>query len=311
MFFSKKGWRCIFLSLFLSWAGFSTAGESLPVHEVAEGLFVYYGQHGMPDKINQGKVANIGFIIGDRCVAVIDTGGSPVQGEQLLSTIRERTSKPICYVINTHVHPDHILGNLAFKGTSAKFVGHKKLPRAMALRGKHYQNTASQALETSLPDNVIVLPDIVVEKALDLDLGGRTITLVAHPTAHTDNDLTIFDRQTGVLWLSDLLFRGHVPVLDGSINGWITVIERLQTRPVVLAIPGHGPATKEIAKQLAAQKQYLETIRREVREIIRQGGTMRQAMDQVGQSEKDHWLLFDQFHKRTVSAAFAELEWED
>lgn len=311
MFFSKRIARGAVFSFLLLCAGFLVAGESLVVHEIAEGFFVFYGQHAMPNKGNQGQVANIGFIVGNRCVAVIDTGGSPAQGRQLLSAIREKSSKPICYVINTHVHPDHILGNLAFKEMSTHFVGHKKLPRAMALRGKHYQNTASQALDILLPDDVIVLPDIVVEEALDLDLGGRTITLRAYQSAHTDNDLTIFDRQTGTLWLSDLLFSGHVPVLDGSINGWIAVIEQLQTGVVAMAVPGHGLATKKMAEQLVIEKQYLETVRREVREIIQQGGTMRQAMEQVGQLEKRRWSLFDQFHKRTVSAAFAELEWED
>jgi len=285
--------------------------EELNLQEVAPGVFVHQGTHALPDSHNRGEIANIGFIIGERCVAVIDSGGSPAKGQALKAAISSKTKVPICHVINTHVHPDHILGNSAFKEPSVKFIGHHKLAQALAQRAPYYLERAERELKIGLKQADFIAPDEVVETSRILDLGGRKLTLTAHGPAHTDNDLSVFDDKTKTLWLSDLLFIGHLPVVDGSLTGWLKELEALKKIDAKLAISGHGPVTSEWPKAAEPETRYLEMLRDEIRKFIKQGKTMEQAMAEVGQSARGDWQLFDEFNKRNIATAFAQLEWED
>ena len=297
------------LFMLMSWD--QATAEELSLKEIATGVYVHQGVHQLPNQHNRGEIANIGFIIGEHCIAVIDSGGSPDQGFALKQQIGKRSQIPICYVINTHVHPDHIYGNLAFKTVGVSFVGHHKLTQAMALRAPYYREKAHSELGFTLSPEHFVPPDQPVRDTLELDLGGRTLRLTAHPTAHTDNDLSVFDTQTETLWLGDLLFMGHVPVVDGSLNGWLSEIEKLRKIGAKQVVPGHGPVVAAWPLALMGEENYLKRLQTEIRAAIKAGKTIEQAMNEIGQSMRPDWQLFDDFHKRNIATAFAELEWED
>lgn len=299
----------IYLSVLISMS--VSASGSLDIEQVAPGVFVHFGKSELPDKANHGAIANIGFIVGKNCVAVIDSGGNPEQGYALKNAITKTTDTAICYVINTHVHPDHIYGNIAFKQSGVQFIGHHKLARAMSTRGSYYLDKARDQLDIQLSQNDLIPPDIEVNKHMVLDLGGRKLILTAHPTAHTDNDLTVRDVQTNTMWMSDLLFLEHLPVIDGSLLGWLKEIDRMEHNQYDRVIPGHGPLVTDWPKSIEPEKTYLTKLASEIRTMIKQGVFLEQAIEKVGYSEQAHWLLFDEFHKRNVTTSYAELEWED
>ena len=301
----------ILICAFLAFAAYGALGDEFAVNEIAPGIYVHTGLQEESSPQNLGDIANIGFIVGDKCVAVIDTGGSIVIGRELREMVLKTTRLPICYVINTHVHPDHIFGNAAFKADRPVFVGHYKLPAAMAARGGNYLHALLRDVGPAAQGSEIILPTLTVKDVMELDLGGRQLTLKAWPTAHTDNDLTIFDEKTQTLWLADLLFTGHIPVVDGSLKGWLGVLKELPEIKARHVVPGHGQPDPPWPQALQAESDYLSDLLREVRGAIKRGQTMQQAVDAVGLSQRDRWLLFDSFHRRNVTAAYAELEWED
>lgn len=301
-----------FLSLLALWliSGQAIATPALPVKKVVDGIYIHVGKVQLSDHKNHGEIANIGFIVGDKCVAIIDSGGSPEQGAALKQAVLQTTRVPICYVINTHVHPDHIYGNRAFKAAGVKFVGHYKLARAIATRGSYYLDRAEPQLGLKLTSADLIAPDIDVKTRLKLDLGGRVLTLQAHPTAHTDNDLSVYDEKTNTIWLADLLFTEHIPTLDGSLKGWLAEMALLEKQSFRYVIPGHGEVVTDWPQSLQPQKHYLTTLLTEIRQQIKQGHFLEQAVKTVGYGQQNDWALFDEFHRKNVTTAFAELEWE-
>ncbi len=289
----------------------ASQAAALNLSEVAPGLFVHKGHHALVSPDNSGDISNLSIIVGKDAVAVVDTGGSITVGRGLRDAVKAITDKPIRYVINTHMHPDHIFGNAAFEADKPAFIAHHKMARGLSARAENYLKSNMRMIgEAAFAGSAIVMPTEHVKDRMDLDLGDRVLTLAARPTAHTDNDLTVFDQATGTLILGDLLFSEHIPTLDGSIAGWIKLIETIRGESAKRVVPGHGPSSMTWPDALVPLDRYLRRIADDVRSMIKAGDPIGEAVKTAGAGEKAQWLLADEFHVRNVTAAYAELEWE-
>jgi quinoprotein relay system zinc metallohydrolase 2 len=288
----------------------ATAATPLPTTQIAPGIYVHAGVPEEASAANEDAIANVGFIVGESAVLVVDPGGSAHEGEALRAAIRQVTDRPIRYVVLTHVHPDHIFGAAAFKEDGAEFVGHAKLPGALAQRGAFYLRNLDRELGEAATGSEIVVPTRLVATTAALDLGHRIVTVRAHGPAHTDTDLSLFDEQTRTLFLGDLLFVGRIPVIDGSVVGWLHELDALATVAAARAVPGHGPVAVDFPAALAPERRYLQAVVDGTRLAISQGIEIGDAWRHVAMDEQGDWQLFEAYHARNVTAAFKELEWE-
>lgn len=286
------------------------AADAFNLREIAPGIYFHAGSMGSFSSESNGDIANLGFISGDRCVAVIDTGGSVQTGINLRQAIKRSTGKPVCYVINTHVHYDHVLGNSAFNTDTVRFIGHQALDSAIAANRTYFLQHFSGNLGPVPSAEKVIGPSVKVARSLTIDLGNRKLNIVAHGTAHTNNDLSVYDARTKTLWAADLLFVSHIPVLNGNLNGWIEISTDFLNQSATMLVPGHGPLPKDWKLAVRDQIRYLKTLRSDIRMLLQSGGTLESAIQTAGNSESGQWRLFDDYHRRNVTRAYTELEWE-
>jgi quinoprotein relay system zinc metallohydrolase 2 len=281
----------------------------LAVEEADSGVFIRRGLDEDASPANADAIANIGFIVGEKAVLVTDSGGSLADGARLRRIIKDKTDKPIRYVVQSHVHPDHAFGAAAFLEDAPEFIGHANLPRALAARGEFYRKGLA-ALLGEANAGPVAPPTRLVSGGDEVDLGGRTIRFKAHGPAHTHADLSFVDGGTGLLFPADLLFVRRIPSLDGSLAGWLKELDKLAASDFKRAVPGHGPVSVDLQSSIRALKRYLTVIRDGVRAEIEAGGSIDRAAAVVGRSESENWALFESYNRRNVIEAYRELEWE-
>ncbi|WP_298976802.1 quinoprotein relay system zinc metallohydrolase 2 [uncultured Roseobacter sp.] len=286
-------------------------GSALAVTEVAPGVFVHMGAIEEPDAINLGDITNLGFVIGETGVAVIDTGSARWMGEALWRAIRAQTDKPVTHAIITHMHPDHALGAGPFAEVGAEIVGHANLSRALSDRQANYLESLNRLVGVgAMLGTRTVSVDMAIETMGEIDLGDRVLQLRAWPMAHTGTDVTVMDATTGTLFAGDLIFHRHTPALDGKLTGWRGVLAELEALEVQRVVPGHGGPALDWPEGVQDMSRYLQVLETDTRAAIDAGQRLGEAVEVIAKSEAPHWQLFDAYNPRNATVAFTELEWE-
>ncbi len=284
---------------------------SFEVDEVAKGLFVHFGKQEDSNTKNNGDIANIGFIIGSKSIAVIDTGGTPEIGMSLLKKIKEISSLPISHIIITHSHPDHFFGTEALVSEKVSIIGHEKLERALITNFEFYKNLQFNLIkQESIKKVKLILPNqtVKVGKIKTINIGNREIEIKAWKSGHTDNDLSIYDKKTRFFW-SENIFVERVPSIRASIKGWKSNLDETLKMDIDGIIPGHGPLKKK-NQAIQPMMNYFDRLIKEVRKFHESGKTLKDAQNLAATKNQERWLLFDSYHSSNVTKTYTELEWE-
>ncbi len=294
--------------------------KPLDVKKIADGVYVHYGKHeNIYEGSNIGDIGNLGFIIGDESIAVIDTGGSYQVGEALKLAIKKISQKPIKYVINTHVHQDHIFGNTAFLSEGVIIYGHFNLKKALKERGSQYIRQISEAGNKIKGTKIIFPHKIIAETSPDqvkklsdkitINLGNRKLLLTSYPTAHTYSDASVFDLKTKTFFVGDLVQDERLPTMDGLVKNWIKVLNEIEKVDFKIMVPGHGKIQKDNTA-LKQTRTYLQVLYDDVVDALKKDIPAEKVIEIAGSSEKDKWILFDRVNPGNVVRTFMRYEWE-
>ncbi|QXE92962.1 MBL fold metallo-hydrolase [Geomonas subterranea] len=212
--------------------------------------------------------ANAGIVIGKDGVLVIDTLISAKEGERFLADIRKVTGKPIRYVVNTHTHLDHALGNCVFAKLGATVISHEADRNYLAANGAGLlQRAASYGLTSEdMAGTEIAVPTLAFTNEMLLDLGGEEVRLIRTAPSHTAGSLVVLLPAEKILFAGDILFTDFHPFLaDGDFSGWIRSIDALLAMDVEKVVPGHGPLSGK--KDLRDMKEYIQLFDKKATEL--------------------------------------------
>ncbi|MBI5793049.1 MAG: MBL fold metallo-hydrolase [Rhodocyclales bacterium] len=286
------------------------AAGSLPVQRVADDVYVIPGVLADASSANRGRVVNTGFIVGRDGVIVVDSGANHGHGEAILATVASVTGKPVALLINSHPHPQNVLGNSAFAARGIPILATAATAAAMRARCPD----CLRSLERSVGAEVmaatrIQLPDRVAASEVR-EVAGRRLTLLHAGHGHTEGDLVLFDAASGVLFAGDLVYRGQVPHLSESDTaGWLASLQPLRELPVRTLVPGRGPVGT--AADLAPIGRYLLQLRQRVAAAYRDGRSADEAIALADLPEFSSWQGYAERHGRNVQHVYFEIERDD
>lgn len=287
---------------------------------LARGIYAFVA----PETFGGLVTGNSVVIIGDSAVLVVDTGHFPTLARRMIADIRNFTSKPVRYVVNTHEHPDHWFGNAeyadAFPGVtiistpSARDEIIKLGPKYL----RSYKDSAAtirqlvttlnagdklppgykRYLEATLPDAYAAVPawrnarvqppNLTFDRTLHIDLGGRIVDVLFLGRANTSGDAVVFVPDAKVVATGDLVVWPTPYAYDSFASEWVETLEKVRALGATTIVPGHGPVQHDDT-YIALLSELLSSLHTQVAAEVRRGLTLEETRKAVS---------FDSFAKR-------------
>ena len=279
---------------------------NLKPKKVTEGVYCFFGKLEPIEKQNAGNVVNSCFVQTKVGYVVIDSGPTFSYASQAYEEMQKIASLPVKYVINTHIHDDHWLGNSFYKSKGALLIG----PRT-------YEENIVVGMETRIQrilgkelfaKTKIVKLDKIVDNNLTISLGKEKFEIKQiENIAHTKGDLVVYVPSKQSLFVGDLVFSGRLTSLrDGSILGSLSALDKIDAYHAKHIIGGHGYVTDASATK--EFKTYLSEIKSQVLKAIDDDVGMDKIVKKVSMPTYKKMKLYDVLHARTVLDAYRELE---
>jgi glyoxylase-like metal-dependent hydrolase (beta-lactamase superfamily II) len=256
--------------------------------EIGPGVFV------IPDR-RVNLVPNVGIVLGDDAVLVVDTGIGPANGELVRAEAQRLGGSRRMYVTLTHFHPEHGFGAQSFAG-DAHLVYNRAQADELAANGREFVElftTFGPEVAELLAPVELVEPLETYEGRLELDLGGRTVELREFGGAHTLGDQVVLLPEERIMFAGDLVENRFFPIVFGVANGpaWIETLAELDELGATTVVPGHGEVGgRELIRD---QRAYLIDVRDRVADAVARGEDADAAAAALGPAIRERYASWD------------------
>ena len=228
----------ILLSLILTFSFLFSFDYKLEPIKINDNSYYFYGKKEYFSPQNGGNISNSAFIISNNSVILIDTGSTVEYTKQLINAVKKITNKPIKYIINTHHHPDHFLGNNAFDKSVKIFATAYTHDEIKSHGDLYITNMAHLIKDASYTTRLRIPTELLNKNSMQFD--GYELEFY-YLNGHTEDDLVILDKKTKTVYVSDLIFNERtLATPHAEFKKWITSLEFIKTLDFNILLPGHG-----------------------------------------------------------------------
>lgn len=285
--------------------------------KLSDHVYYFRGEPGVATAANKGFMSNAGFVVTDDGVLVFDALATPALGQAMLDAIASVTRQPVRRVIVSHYHADHIYGLQAFKAAGAEIWAHENGRSYIGSEAANRRMAQRKAeLFPWVDDETRIVPadrwlSFKPDKLLDFRMGGVRFRLIDASGAHSDEDLMLFIEDERVLFAGDLYFTGRLPFV-GNANSrqWLRTLEQVQALAPAVAVPGHGAASRDTARDLVLTRDYLRFLRKTMGEAVQNFVSFEDAYKQADWSAFEKYPAFGAANRPNAYGTYLLMERE-
>ena len=234
--------------------------------------WLFEGESGMASVANKGFMSNAGFVVTNDGVVVFDALGTPALGRAMVAAIAKVTPKPIRRVVVSHFHADHIYGLQALKAAGAEIWAHRKAQTYLnsSIASERLAQRRNDLFPWVDNDTIVVAPDLWLDGDTDFRMGGITFRILYSHGAHSPEDVMMYVVEDKLLFAGDLIFAGRVPFVGNADSaGWLKAMDLMIGISPAVVVPGHGPASRDVVRDLSVTREYLAYLRKTMGEAAR------------------------------------------
>jgi cyclase len=266
--------RCFLATLILLLAVQAQAAPSLK--QIGPGLYAYISDN--------DASANSTFLVGTKDILVVDSGLNEKEGGKLLQAIRDVSSLPVGYIVNTHYHPDHQGGNNALNPAAVVISTEFTRQRTMQLMGS-----------LPAPEHSSFRPaELTFGQKLTVHLEPYTAEIYFPGKAHTSGDALVYFPQQHAIAMGDLFLNRSSPAMDqGSVKTWIEALDAVLDLPVDSVVPGHFELGSKA--DLRRFRNYLNDLYQQVQALYREGATLEQVRQRIHMEQYQDFRQYPKF----------------
>lgn len=297
-----------FACLFLGFSAHAAELTLTPV-AVAPDVYAVVGDLGGQTYENEGLNNNLGFVVTEAGVVVINTGPTTRVAKALHAAIQKVTSQPVKWVVNVNSQNHYWHGNGYFQTLGATIVAHKEADRVMRETGAGQLDANKTLLKDKAEGTVLVYPAELFDVRRELKLGQTVLQLLHFGPAHTPGDIAVWLPQQKVVFTGDIVYTERmlaiIPI--SHTGGWVQAFDKLAALKPRVVVPGHGKPT-DLKRAKKDTRDYLAFLRANVKQVLDAGGSLQDAVDKTNQSKFKYLANFELLAGRNVNQVYLEME---